>query len=185
MFSSCGAGEDPWESIGLQGDQTSQSWRKINPEYSSEGLILKQKLNSFATWWEELTHWKKKKKTLMLEKIKGRRWGWQRMRWLDDISDSMDMLLLFSLSVMSDTLKPHGLQPTRVPYLSLSPGVWLKLMSIESMMPSHPLSPPSPPAFSLSQHQGLFQLVSSSHQLAEILKLQYQSIQWIFRVDLL
>ena len=45
----------------------------------------------------------------------------------------------------------------------------LKFMSIESMdeiQPSHPLSFPSPPAFNLSQHQGLFQRVSSSHQVA-------------------
>ena len=44
---------------------------------------------------------------------------------------------------------------------------------------SHPLSSPSPPAFSLSQHQGLFQLVSSSHQVAKVLEfqLQHQSFQ--------
>ena len=50
-----------------------------------------------------------------------------------------------------------------------------------------PLSSPSPPAFNLSQHQGLFQWVSSSHQLAKILefKLQHQSFQWIFRTDFL
>ena len=42
-----------------------------------------------ATWWEETTHWKK---TLMLGKIEGRRRrGQQRMRWLDSITDSMDM----------------------------------------------------------------------------------------------
>ena len=47
----------------------------------------------------------------------------------------------------------------------------LKLMSIESVMPSNhlTLSSPSPPAFSLSQHQGLFQWVSSSHQVAKTL----------------
>ena len=44
-----------------------------------------------------------------------------------------------------------------------------KLMSIESVMqPSHPLSSPSPPALNLSQHQGLFQWVNSSHQVAKI-----------------
>ena len=53
--------------------------------------------------------------------------------------------------------------------------------------PSHPLSPPSPPAFSLSQHKGPFQWVGPSHQLANVLELQlqYQSFQWIFRVDFL
>ena len=47
----------------------------------------------------------------------------------------------------------------------------------------HPLSSPSPPAFNLSQHQGLFQWVSSLHQVAKVLKLQHQSFQWIFRND--
>ena len=47
---------------------------------------------------------------------------------------------------------------------------------------SHILSSPSPPTFNLSQHQGLFQWVSSSHQVAKILEfqLQHQSFQWIF-----
>ena len=60
----------------------------------------------------------------------------------------------------------------------------LKFISIES---SHPLSSPSPPAFNLSQHQGLFQCVNSSHQVAKVLELQLQhhSFQWIFRVDFL
>ena len=46
---------------------------------------------------------------------------------------------------------------------------------------------PSPPALNLSQHRGLFQWVSSSHQVAKILELQlhHQSFQWIFRADLL
>ena len=47
------------------------------------------------------------------------------------------------------------------------------------IQPSHPLLPPSPPAFNLSQHQGLFQLVSSSHEVAKVLEfqLQHQSSQ--------
>ena len=63
----------------------------------------------------------------------------------------------------------------------------LKLMSIESVMPSHPLSSPSPPTFNLSQDQGLLTGVSSSHQVAKVLEfqLQHQSFQWIFRADLL
>ena len=51
----------------------------------------------------------------------------------------------------------------------------LKLMPIElDIQPSHLLSSPSPPAFSLSQHQGLFQGVSSSHQVAKVLEFQLQ-----------
>ena len=57
----------------------------------------------------------------------------------------------------------------------------------DAIQPSHPLSSPSPPAFNLSQHQGLFQWVSSSHQVAKVLELelQHQSFQCIFRVDFL
>ena len=57
----------------------------------------------------------------------------------------------------------------------------------DAIQPSHPLSSPSPPAFNLCQHQGLFQWVSSSHQVAKVLELQlqHQSFQWIFRFDFL
>ena len=53
----------------------------------------------------------------------------------------------------------------------------------DAIQASHPLLSPSPPAFNLSQHEGLFQWVSSSHQLAKVLEfqLQHQSFQWIFR----
>ena len=65
----------------------------------------------------------------------------------------------------------------------------LNLMSIELVMPSNHLilCCPLPPAFNLSQHQGLFQWVSYSHQVAKVLEfqLQHQSFQWIFRVDFL
>ena len=56
----------------------------------------------------------------------------------------------------------------------------------DAIQPSHPLSSPSP-AFNLSQHQGLFKWVSSSHQVAKVLdfQLQHQSCQWIFRTDFL
>ena len=52
---------------------------------------------------------------------------------------------------------------------------------------SHSLLSPSPPAFNLSQHQGLFLCISSLHQLAQVLalQLQHQSFQWLFRTDFL
>ena len=55
----------------------------------------------------------------------------------------------------------------------------------DAIQPSHPLSSPSPPAFNLSQHWGLFKWVSSSHQVAKVLEfqLQHQSFQWILRTD--
>ena len=65
----------------------------------------------------------------------------------------------------------------------------LKLMSIELVMPFNHLilSLPSPPALNLSQHQGLFQWIGSSHQVAKVLELQlqYQSFQWIFGTNFL
>ena len=50
---------------------------------------------------------------------------------------------------------------------------------------SHPLSPSSPPALNLSQHQGLFPWIGTPHQVAKVLELQHQSFQWIFRVGFL
>ena len=57
----------------------------------------------------------------------------------------------------------------------------------DAIQPSHSLLSPSPPAFNLSQHQSLFQWVSSSHQEVKVLEiqLQHQYFQWIFRTDLL
>ena len=57
----------------------------------------------------------------------------------------------------------------------------------DAIQPSHPLPSPSPPSLNLSQHQGLFQWVSSSHQVVKLLEfqLQHQSFRWTSRVDLL
>ena len=64
--------------------------KEIKPEYSLEGLMLKLKLQYFVhLMWRADSF----EKTLMLEKIEGRRRGRQRMRWLDSITDSMDMSL--------------------------------------------------------------------------------------------
>ena len=56
----------------------------------------------------------------------------------------------------------------------------------DAIQPSHPLSSLSPSAFNLSQHQGLFQWVSSLHQVAKVLEfqLQHQSLRWTLRTDL-
>ena len=57
----------------------------------------------------------------------------------------------------------------------------------DPIQPSHPLSSPSPPAFNLSRHQGLFQWVSVLHQVVQVLEfqLQHQFFQSIFRTDFL
>ena len=65
--------------------------KEISPEYSLEGLMLKLKLQYFGHLMRRTDSFEK---TLMLGKIEGRRRrGWQRMRWLDGITDSMDMSL--------------------------------------------------------------------------------------------
>ena len=65
--------------------------KEINPEYSPEGLMLKLKLQYFGHLMQTANSLEK---TLMLRKTeRGRRRGWQRMRWLDGITDSMDMSL--------------------------------------------------------------------------------------------
>ena len=65
--------------------------KEISPKYSLEGLLLKLKLQYFGHLMGRADSWEK---TLMLGKIEGRRRrGRQRMRWLDGISDSMDMSL--------------------------------------------------------------------------------------------
>ena len=96
----------------------------------------------------------------------------------------------FSHSVMSDSLQPHELQHASPPCphhqlleFTQTHVHWVT----DAIQPSHPLSFPSPPAFTLSQHQGLFKWVSSSHQMAKVLEfqLQHQSFQWIFRTDFL
>ena len=64
----------------------------------------------------------------------------------------------FSCSVMSNSLRPHGLQHARLPCPSLTPEFtqtrvhWVS----DAIQPSHPLASLSPPAFNLSQHQGIF-----------------------------
>ena len=95
-------------------------------------------------------------------------------------------ILQFSCSVVSDSLWSHELQHARPPCPSLTPRVYPNSCPLSHwchltiLFPSH-LSSPSPPAFNLSQHQGLFKWVSSSHQVTKILEfqLQHQSFQGI------
>ena len=93
-------------------------------------------------------------------------------------SYSLHLRLLqeFRLSVMSDSLQPHGLQHARLPVHHQLPELTQTHVHHigDAIQPSHPLSSPSPPAFNLSQQQGLFQLVSFSHQVAEVLEFQLQ-----------
>ena len=125
--------------------------------------------------------------------------GRKAMTSIDSILKSRDITLLtkvhkvssvqFSCSVVSNSLRPHEPQHARPPCPSPTPraGQIHTHQAGDAIQPSHPLSSPSPPTFNLSQHQGLFKWVSSSHQVAKVLEfqLQHQSFQRVFRVDFL
>ena len=89
--------------------------------------------------------------------------------WLSNLISSVQ----FSSSVVSDSLRPHELQHARPPCPSPSPRFHVHHVN-DAIQPSHPLLSPSPPALNLSQHQGLFQWVSSLHQVAKVLEFQLQ-----------
>ena len=95
----------------------------------------------------------------------------------------------FSHSVMSSSLRPLDCSTPGFPVLHQLPDLTQTHIHRvgDAIQPSHPLSSPSPPAFNIFQHQGLFIWVSSSHQGAKVLEfqLQHQSFQWILRIDLL
>ena len=88
MFLNCGVEEDFWDPWTAR--RSNQSiLKETSPEYSLEGLMLKLKLQYFGHLMGRADSFEK---TLMLGKIEGRRRrGWQRVRWLDGITDSMDM----------------------------------------------------------------------------------------------
>ena len=90
MLLNCGVGEDSW--VPWTARRSNQSiLKEMSPKYSLEGRMLKLKLQYFGhLMWRADSF----EETLMLGKTEwGRRMGWQRMRWLDGITDSMDMSL--------------------------------------------------------------------------------------------
>ena len=104
--------------------------KEINPDYSLEGLMLKLKLQYFGHLMQRADSFER---TLMMGKIEGRRRrGWQRMRWLDGITNSVDMKVKVKVARSCPTLRPHGpyspwnspAQNTGVGSLSLLQGIF-------------------------------------------------------------
>ena len=225
--------------------------KEISPGCSLKGMMLKLKLQYFGHLMRRVHSLEK---SLMLGGTEGRRKrGWQRMRWLDGITDSMDVSVSELQELVTNTeawhAAIHGVAKGRIRVSEWTELNWteLKIKShcfhcfaiyflwsdgtgchsvqfsldtqscrtlcypmdcstpglpvhhqlpeftqthahwvSDAIQPSHLQLTPSPPALSLSQHQGLFKWVSSSHQVAKVLEfqLQHQSFQWIFRTDL-
>ena len=99
----------------------------------------------------------------------------------------------FSRSVVSDSLRPMNRSTPGLPgHHQFSEFTQTHVHQVsDAIQPSHPLSSTSPPTLNLSQHQGLFKWVRSSHHVAKVLEfqLQHQSFQWThpglisFRMD--
>ena len=144
--------------------------KEIRPGCSLEGLMLKLKSADRKSWlvWKDT----------------------QLHKWKKAIHSRINnQSVQFSRSVMSYSLRPQGLKHDRLPCPSPTPRTYSN--SCPSHRRCHSTTSSSvvhsPPTCNLSQHQGLFQGVGSSHQVAKVVEfqLQHQSSQQVFRTDFL
>ena len=182
--------------------------KEINPKYSMEGLVLQ--LQYLVTWCKEPTHWKR---WWCWERLRAGREGGNRdetVGWYhrpsghkfeQTLGDSVGgfpfphtlssifKFVQFSHSVVSDSLRPHGLQHARLPCFSPTPGACSN--SCPSSQWCHPTISSSVLLFSSCLQSfpasGSFPLSQFFAQVAKVLELQlqHQSFQWIFRNDFL
>ena len=97
--------------------------------------------------------------------------GWRLFHYIKFLS-CLSKSQFSSAAQLCLTLRPHGLQHTRPPCPSPTPGAYSTHVHRvdDAIQPSHPLLSTSPPAFNLSQHQGLLQWVSSSHHMGQSIR---------------
>ena len=159
--------------------------KEISPEYSLEGLMLKLKLQYFGNlmWRTDIGKdsdagkgWMQEEKGITEDEMV----GWHYQRNAHEFEQTLNSVQLLSHVLLFATPWTAALQASLSNILE-PPQTHVHRRVHDAIQLSHPLLSPSPPAFRLSQQQGLFRWVSSSHQVAKALEfqLQHQSFHWM------
>ena len=167
MLLNCGVGEDSWSPL------ESKEIQPVHPK-GNQSWVLIWRTDAEA---ETPILWPPIRRADSLER------PWSGKDWSDQIRSVAQLCptLCYPMNCSTPGFPVHY----QLPEFTQTHVHWVS----DAIQPSHPLPSPSSPAFNLSHHQGLFQWVSSSHQVAKVLELQlqfqHQSLQWIFRIDFL